>query len=227
MYNEYYTSPCPWCGAPNTAGHRYCSNCGGQLRIACQYCGSVVPTGSQYCTTCGAPMPDGIGMMGGSYYGYQGPPFWETAIKWLRSVPLTYYLLIMLVVLMVAIGGFAYWQLSPKPDNRAPVIANVSVINQGKSFATIVWYTDEAASSQVEYGKTMNYGFRSPTQPGNDPYAGTSTGVTSHSIYIDHLVPGSIYHFRVKSRDAAGNETISEDRTFKTGDELPFFQPAD
>ena len=173
-------------------------------------------------------MQDGTGMMAGAgYSGYQGPPFWETAIKWLRSLPLSYYLIFILVVLVVAIGSFTYWQLSPKPDKSPPVIAGVSVINQGKSFVTIIWYTDEASSSQVEYGKTINYGFRAPTQPQNDPSNGTSTGTTRHSVYIQNLVPGSIYHYRVKSKDAGGNETVSGDNTFKTGDELPFFQPAD
>ena len=172
-------------------------------------------------------MPDGNGMFAGGYYGYQGPPFWETAIKWLRSLPLSYYLIFLLAILMMGIGGFVYWQFSPKPDTRPPVIANISVLNQGNSFATIVWYTDEASSSQVEYGKTMNYGFKAPTQPKNDPYTSTSQGVISHSVYIQNLTSGSTYHFRVKSRDAAGNQTVSEDKTFKTGDVLPFLQPAD
>jgi serine/threonine protein kinase len=38
--------------------------------------------------------------------------------------------------------------------------------------------------------------------------------VTSHSVNLSGLAAGTTYHFRVKSRDAAGNLSVSNDFTF-------------
>src|SRR5207249_1413839 len=40
--------------------------------------------------------------------------------------------------------------------------------------------------------------------------------VTSHSQPLSGLAPNTRYHYRVKSRDAAGNLAVSRDFTFKT-----------
>ena len=48
------------------------------------------------------------------------------------------------------------------------------------------------------------------------PVTDTSPRVTSHSVHITGLAPGTIYHYRVKSKDAAGNPSVSADFTFTT-----------
>jgi len=56
--------------------------------------------------------------------------------------------------------------------------------------------TDEASDTQVEYGTSTSYGSSSTLN---------SSKVTSHSATLSGLQPSTTYHFRVKSRDAAGN----------------------
>src|SRR5437867_5701153 len=92
-------------------------------------------------------------------------------------------------------------------DNAAPVISAVSGSSVGSSAATVTWTTDEASDSQVEYGPTSAYGQVSVL---------ASALVTSHSVGLSGLSASTVYHYRVKSRDAAGNLAMSADVTFTT-----------
>src|SRR5207249_1846138 len=67
--------------------------------------------------------------------------------------------------------------------------------------------TGSAADSQVEYGVTTAYGKVTVL---------TSGLVTSHSQALSGLLASTMYHYRVKSRDAAGNLATSADVTFTT-----------
>lgn len=91
-------------------------------------------------------------------------------------------------------------------DTTPPVISNVASAT-GAGTATITWTTDEVATSQVEYGLTTSYGTLSPLDP---------TLTTSHSVSLSGLARRTTYHYRVRSKDAAGNESVSADYTFKT-----------
>jgi hypothetical protein len=84
--------------------------------------------------------------------------------------------------------------------------------------ATVVirWKTDDPASSQVEYGKTDAYGSVFPAEPATDPSTGESAGVVEHSVTLEGLEQEVTYHYRVKSINAAGLETVSDDGTFTT-----------
>ena len=93
------------------------------------------------------------------------------------------------------------------PDLTAPIISGVGVTSLTSSSATITWTTDEASDTQVEYGTTTAYGSVSPLD---------ATAVTSHSVTLSGLQVSTLYHFRVKSKDAAGNESTSGDFTFTT-----------
>ncbi len=87
------------------------------------------------------------------------------------------------------------------------VISNVASSGITQTAATITWSTSAAADSQVEYGTTAAYGSLSAL--------GTSY-VTSHSRALSGLVAGTTYHYRVRSRDAAGNVALSGNFTFTT-----------
>lgn len=100
-------------------------------------------------------------------------------------------------------------------DKAAPEISSVSSSGVSQSSATITWTTDEASTSYVEYGTTTNYGSNTTLN---------TTKVQSHSQTLTGLSSGTTYHYRVKSRDGAGNEAISSDNTFSTtsgGDTTP------
>ena len=90
-------------------------------------------------------------------------------------------------------------------------IPTISAVNAGanQTAATITWTTNEAASSKVEYGITGSYG-------NSTNEANTTTRVTSHSVALSGLTACKTYHYRVKSKDAADNEGISNDSTFVT-----------
>jgi len=74
--------------------------------------------------------------------------------------------------------------------------------------AVIVWTTDEASTSAVEYGETVDYGST----------ASGASGITEHQVTVSGLTPETPYHYRVLSSDACGaGPTASTDATFTTG----------
>jgi hypothetical protein len=91
-------------------------------------------------------------------------------------------------------------------DVTSPVISKVSLAVRA-SDATIGWQTNEPSDTQVEYGPTSSYGNLAPLN---------TTRVTSHGQTINGLAPNTWYHFRIRSRDAAGNLGVSGDYKFKT-----------
>lgn len=92
-------------------------------------------------------------------------------------------------------------------DTTPPVISSVAATSITTSGATILWSTNEAADSQVDYGTTANYGQTTPV---------SSSLVTAHSLPLGSLAAGTTYHYRVRSKDAAGNAAVSGDFTFTT-----------
>ncbi len=92
-------------------------------------------------------------------------------------------------------------------DTTPPVISNVSAGNLTSSGATITWTTNENSDSQVEYGLTTSYGNTTPLN---------TSSVTSHSVGLSGLSANTLYHYRVKSKDASGNLAVSSDFTFTT-----------
>jgi hypothetical protein len=92
-------------------------------------------------------------------------------------------------------------------DLVPPVISAVAVSALSSSTATITWTTNELSDSQVEYGPTAAYG---------SSVALASSLVTSHVQTISGLAANTPYHYRVKSRDAAGNLATSADFTLTT-----------
>lgn len=87
-----------------------------------------------------------------------------------------------------------------------PVISNVSASDLTNTTAKITWSTDKASSTQVEYGKTTNYGSSTTLN---------TAAVTSHTASLSQLTANTLYHYRVKSGDANGT-SVSPDYTFTT-----------
>ncbi len=107
----------------------------------------------------------------------------------------------------LATSGDFTFTTSAAPDTTAPVISSVQVSGVTTSGATVSWVTNEASNTQVDYGTTTSYGSSTTLN---------SSLVTSHSQALSGLAANTLYHYRVKSRDAAGNLATSGDFTFTT-----------
>ena len=106
-----------------------------------------------------------------------------------------------------AISGDYTFTTAKAPDTTPPIISAVASINITSSGATITWTTNENADTQVEYGLTTSYGSSTTL---NAPWrCRTRRGITG-------LNANTLYHYRVKSKDAAGNLATSGDYTFTT-----------
>ncbi len=91
-------------------------------------------------------------------------------------------------------------------DTTGPIIATPTASNVTGSSATIGWTTNEPSTSTVDYGVTTAYG----------QTTSNLALVTTHSASLTGLSPSTLYHYRVRSTDAAGNASTSGDATFTT-----------
>jgi hypothetical protein len=83
-------------------------------------------------------------------------------------------------------------------DTTAPGITARTVVPAADGTATVTWTTDEASDSRVDYGTSAG----SLTLNQAD-----AARVTAHSVRLTGLTPGTTYHYRVRSADAADNAT--------------------
>ena len=100
-------------------------------------------------------------------------------------------------------------------DTTKPVISDFNVTASTTS-AIITWKTNELANSQVEYGKTTAYDSFAPAQPQDDPTTGETGRVVTHSVTLTGLESNTPYHYKIMSRDEAGNLGESGDKMFTT-----------
>ena len=97
-------------------------------------------------------------------------------------------------------GAFEY-------STSSPILSGVSASLGSATAATITWTSSTAATSQVEYGTTADYGQTS---------LNNGTLETNHTITLSGLWPNTTYHYAVISTDAAGGRSVSGDATFST-----------
>ena len=238
------TGRCPSCGSPMAPGQRFCGACGAQLSANCSYCGVAINPGARFCLNCGAPVGGGGPQQPPQPGGYPQQPGWgqpqpggypqqpgwgQPQPPWGQPVRTsqpssTPLLILVLVILLLGLGGLVYWQFGSQlssffssstttADTTPPVISSIAA-SASDGTAVINWVTDEPASTQVEYGTDTSYGLLSPSTPQHDPTSGTSAGVITHSVTLTGLTNGTTYHYKVKSKDAAGNLAESGDETF-------------
>lgn len=84
-------------------------------------------------------------------------------------------------------------------DTTPPVISTVTA-TPGSNTATVIWSTDEASTSRVDYGTSAT---------ALSLNASNATLVTSHSITLSGLTAGTTYFFRVTSVDGSSNSATS------------------
>jgi len=92
-------------------------------------------------------------------------------------------------------------------DTTAATVSGVAATNVTNGSAIITWTSSEPATSQVEYGPTISYGSLTEVD---------TTLVTAHSTALAGLNPSTLYNYRVRSVDAAGNQRIGVNQTFTT-----------
>jgi len=91
-------------------------------------------------------------------------------------------------------------------DASAPLISSLTVVATSTS-ALVTWTTNEAATTQVQYGTTTSYGTSSTAD---------NTLTTTHSVTVSGLTAGTTYHLQAMSNDAAGNTSLSADVAFSS-----------
>jgi Fe-S cluster assembly iron-binding protein IscA len=94
---------------------------------------------------------------------------------------------------------------SKEDDTTAPIIPVALATNITKTGADIFWVTDEPSDSQVDYWAS----------PGELTPLDTAL-VTEHLVRLSELEPATTYHYKVMSRDEAGNLVVSDEFTFTT-----------
>ncbi len=119
---------------------------------------------------------------------------------------------IVLLLLVIGVCGYFISNYIRTGDiNLGQVINSVKAmpsVTVTKDTATISWTTDTPSSTRVFYGETSSYGMSTKID--------ITSKVTNHIVTITDLLPAHTYHFQVKSRDASGVLTISDDQTFTT-----------
>jgi len=88
-----------------------------------------------------------------------------------------------------------------------PVVTNITASSITTTSAVVTWTTNVAADSQVEYGLSTAYGSQTTVDTNLS---------TSHSQALSGLLSGTIYNFRVKSRESSGSLTTSANFSFTT-----------
>lgn len=106
------------------------------------------------------------------------------------------------------VSGIAFSIAEEPADITAPGISSISADPEEET-ATLYWNTDEAASSQVQYGPSSSY-VASTTE------SNTVTRVLEHEVELTGLRSCVTYNFRVVSKDSAGNSVQSDNGTFTT-----------
>jgi hypothetical protein len=93
-------------------------------------------------------------------------------------------------------------------DIKSPLIEKGPIITAlTPTSATVLWATNEPASSLVEYGTSTSYSAQKKS----------TVLKTGHLMVLSGLEPNTQYHFRVSSIDASGNGPVyASDQTFIT-----------
>ena len=86
-------------------------------------------------------------------------------------------------------------------------ISGITATDLSQNSASIQWTTNLPADSRVEYGLTSSFGSSTSLD---------SSLVTNHDVALTGLQSDTTYYFRVISRDAGGNESVSSTQTFAT-----------
>jgi len=103
----------------------------------------------------------------------------------------------------------AFSQLYSFRTGETGRIESVSTSDETVQTIVIKWTSSIATKSKVEYGKTTGYGLAF------DENAGYGT---DHTVKLEGLEGGAIYHFRIVGTTESSSQIVSDDYTFQTVD---------
>jgi len=86
-----------------------------------------------------------------------------------------------------------------------PLVSKVQQVEITASSAKITWKTKVPTTSWIDYGLDTSYGNT----------AGEDVLNSDHVVELKNLIAGALYHYRVRGKDASGNEYVSGDFTFR------------
>jgi len=99
------------------------------------------------------------------------------------------------------VSGIGMFSTKKMPDTTPPTITSGPLaLDVSENRATLFWTTDEPATSVVDYGTTTGYG-------GHLEFGEL---VQEHQVALEHLDPGTVYHFKVGSTDLAGHAVSTD-----------------
>lgn len=116
----------------------------------------------------------------------------------------------------VSFGGNAETAADYVRDTTAPAITSGPGAVADTNSATITWGTSgEQSTSQVQYNTTGT--FVSNCATNNDCTVLDTTYAFNHTVVLGNLDSNTTYYYRVRSKDASGNEMIGSTLSFATG----------
>ena len=115
------TFPCPNCGAQNALGRRFCAACGQMFQYRCPYCGGIADPASRFCPNCGAQLGWEIWQQPGWSPQQPAPPAYAPSKPAPSKPPSSSkpFLVLLVVVLLVGLGGFLIWFFGPSSDSSS------------------------------------------------------------------------------------------------------------
>src|SRR6266568_3479289 len=123
----------------------------------------------------------------------------------------TLFVALSLILVCAALSGCAGLvsgtSSTGNPPPSALYITNVQAASTTTSASQVVWTTNVAADSAVDYGTSTSYGSSTPVN---------SAMVTSHQVTLSGLAAGTTYYYQVSSTDSKGNHGNSGGHSVKT-----------
>jgi hypothetical protein len=97
-------------------------------------------------------------------------------------------------------------------ETKSLYIYNVSIGNITKDSVTVIWKTNNPATTYLTYGRIQN-----------DYGVGRVENLdlkNEHKVILTELTSGTIYHLKIRAKDQNGKTTSSDEYSFST---LPFY----
>ncbi|PYT50361.1 MAG: hypothetical protein DMG43_14985, partial [Acidobacteria bacterium] len=122
----------------------------------------------------------------------------------------TLFVVLSLILVCTALAGctglVSGTSSTGNPPPSALYITNVQAASTTTSASQVVWTTNVAADSTVDYGTSTSYGSSTPVD---------SAMVTSHQVTLSGLAAGTTYYYQVSSTDSKGNHGKSGGHSVK------------